>query len=113
MPEKVIKCLLVFFFIYACVVQLNDVDAAVWIAMYAMAAVITLVSIFYEGLAIVPGIFAVVSLGWAIVLFPETLAQNFSMDKEVPRECMGLVIVGLVMAGVSYTDARKRKTERD
>ena len=50
---------------------------------------------------------------WAIVLFPETLAQNFSMDKEVPREFMGLVIVGLVMAGVSYTNSKKRKAERD
>ena len=80
--------------------------------MYAMAAAITLVSIFYEVHRDTRH-FCSGGLGWAIVLFPETLAQKFSMDKEVPREFMGLVIVGLVMAGVSYTNAKKRKAERE
>lgn len=110
MSGKILKFLLVVFFVYACVVQLNDVDAAVWIAMYAIAAVMTLLSVFYIYPPIVPGVFALVSLGWSLVLFPDTLAQNFSMDKEVPREFMGLVIVGLVMAGLSFFHRRARVT---
>jgi len=108
MTGKVFKALLVLFFVYACVVQLNDMDAVVWIAMYALAAAMTLTSIFYVYPAILPGIFALISLGWATVLFSDSMAVNFSMDKEVPREFMGLVIVGLVMSGLSYFHAKAR-----
>ncbi len=111
MTGKVFKVLLVLFFVYACVVQLNDMDAIVWIAMYALAAAMTLTSMFYVYPAILPGIFALISLGWATVLFPGSMEVNFSMDKEVPREFMGLVIVGLVMSGLSYFHAKARSAQ--
>ena len=95
------------FFIYATVVQFNDVDAGIWIAVYGLAAAIAAVATFERPkvadreLHVLAGMLAVVCTVWAATLVPAAIAAPVLLDSEEGRECLGLTIVAVFAGGIT------------
>lgn len=81
------------FFLGCMAVQFNDHDAFLWVALYAMASVLGLLTLFKRP---VPIISFIASIGYgihAIVLFSETQGQWF--DGEAEREVAGMILAAV------------------
>jgi len=112
--------LLAVFFGYAVVVQYNDPDPQVWMAMYGAAAVISAVSVRLVLPPWIPGLLALVAIGWALVLAPSVLRQIPSLldtfgriqmmapGVEETREALGLASVAVWMTILSIAHRRRR-----
>jgi NhaP-type Na+/H+ or K+/H+ antiporter len=113
LPTRIVGGLLGLFFIYAAVVQLNDVDAWQWLTLYALAAGLSLaVALGWRISGAMLGLGAS-ALVWAGVILPALIeeqrasAQPF-FDSELGRECCGLLIVTIAMGGLWYASKRRR-----
>lgn len=90
------------FFVWACTVQLNDLDPWVWIGMYGGAAVLSLLAFFGVGhrgvtYAIAAGLF-----GWGCYLSYYVIGQQHLFDSEEGREMLGLWIVAAWLVGMAW-----------
>lgn len=91
------------YFVFATAVQVNDPDAGIWEAIYAVAAAVTFFSAWRLPPRWVPLVIAAVSGVWALTLAPEAFESSFrelfqswqmmSPGMEVGREFLGLLIV--------------------
>jgi hypothetical protein len=81
------------FFLGCMVVQFNDHDALLWVALYAFASMLGLLALFKKP---VPIISFIASLGYGVyaaVLYSETRNQWF--DGEVEREVAGMMLAAI------------------
>jgi len=103
----VLAAIFVAFFCFSSIVQWNDPDALPWAAVYAAAAVVT-VLVVWRGLGpTAPSVLAVVALVWGTALLPTAMGASFpelfrswkmmSSEMEVGREALGLLIVAAWM----------------
>jgi len=103
----VLAAIFVAFFCFSTIVQWNDPDAVRWAALYAAAAVVT-VLVTWRGLGPkAPTLLAVVALLWGAALLPTAIGASFpelfrtwkmmSPEMEVGREELGLLIVAAWM----------------
>lgn len=95
------------YFVFATVVQLNDPDAGIWEAIYAVAAAVT----FYAAWRMPPRWVSLAVAGvaavWALMLAPDAFESSFrelfqswqmmSTGMEVGREFLGLLILAAWM----------------
>jgi hypothetical protein len=113
---RLTSALVVAYFCFATLVQLNDPDPLRWEAVYAAAAVTTGLAVWGRLGAVWPAILGLVALGWALLLLPSAIGTSFrelfrtwqmmSPGMEVGREMLGLLIVAAWMA-VLYGRARR------
>lgn len=114
MKFRIASAVMAVFFAYAIIVQLNDPDPVGWIAMYGGALLITVVAA-VRGMKLVMAAAvgsSLICLLWAGLLAPQAVADGFSLEREVPRELFGLVIVGAWMAAVAWNTRRRMQAER-
>lgn len=81
------------FFLGCMVVQFNDHDALLWVALYALASTLGLMALFKKP---VPIMSFIASLGYgihALVLYAETHGQWF--DGEAEREMAGMMLAAI------------------
>lgn len=105
---RVLSALLVAYFCFATLVQLNDPDPLRWSAIYAAAALTTGLVAWGNLGPVWPAGLGVVALVWALFLLPTAIGTSFrelfrswqmmSPGMEVGRESLGLVIVAAWMA---------------
>jgi hypothetical protein len=91
------------YFFFATAVQVNDTDAGIWEAIYAVAAAVTFYAAWRMPPRWLPLVIAAVSGLWALVLAPEAFESSFgelfrswqmmSPGMEVGREFLGLLIL--------------------
>jgi hypothetical protein len=109
-------------FVLSTVVQFNDPDAPIWIAVYAAAAVLTALELkrrapFYAAIAL-----ALITIAWSTwwgrnvhdVPF-SALVQQWEMKNErieVAREMYGLLIVSVWMVAISVAAMRRMSGPR-
>jgi len=99
-------------FVASALLQLNDPDPVVWVAVYAAAAVICAVEL--RGLVrpLYPALLSLTALAWAATIAPRVLGKvpfgamfaEFEMRDlgvEESREMYGLVLVAVWMAAVA------------
>ena len=103
--EKVFKFLggifAILFFITA-VLQYNDPDTLLWIAIYGIATLVTLGFIFNKVSYIVPALVGLLGVIGFFLIFPEkfegfTIGQGDDKNIEEAREACGLLISAIVM----------------
>jgi uncharacterized membrane protein len=111
---KVVLFILSAIFWFFAYVQLNDPDSTLWIAIYAIAAIICIL-VAFDKLSHTIIISAMVAyLIGAISLWPEqynglSLDNGFTPSIEEARESLGLVFCGLVMGLNLFLVLRKRQ----
>jgi hypothetical protein len=91
------------YFLFATAVQVNDPDAGIWEAIYAVAAAVSFYAAWRMSPRWLPLVIAAVSGVWALTLAPEAFASSFrelfqswqmmSTGMEVGREFLGLLIL--------------------
>jgi len=106
-----LKFLVVVFFIYAAVIQVNDPDALVWLMLYVSAGTLTLVSMVVHYPPVVTGVLAVVCIGWAAMIFPAAFGEGMALSHEEPRELFGLAIVSIWMVWLSIHHRHRQSDE--
>ena len=112
MAFRVASLLLAVLFAYAASIQLNDPDPGRWIAVYGIAALISLLAVFRPPRPIVPWVLAVLALGWAATLVPGIYREAAFTGTEEERELVGLVIVAAWMGAVGAAGRRIRTRRR-
>ncbi|MGH7502895.1 MAG: transmembrane 220 family protein [Longimicrobiales bacterium] len=96
-------------FVLSVVVQYNDPDPFLWMALYGLAAVACVLALLRRGHWLFPALLLVLTLGWAAILAPRVLGQVRFLDMfgafemknvgiEESREMYGLLIVAVWMA---------------
>jgi hypothetical protein len=101
------------FFVYCARVQLNDVDAAPWTAIYATAALLCAAASLRPLPLMMP-----LGLGGASLFFAGVIGlrvfgltgpgSQSILDSEEGREMLGLLLIGLAMVFVAAVSARVR-----
>ncbi|AZQ57704.1 hypothetical protein EJ994_02355 [Maribacter sp. MJ134] len=98
---KVIGCLFTVLFTLGAVVQYNDPDSLVWIIIYAIAAVISLLFVLNRLKIVVPLVLGVLCFAGFVYLYPPDF-QGFDLNDgdirtvELGREAFGLLIIAIV-----------------
>ena len=115
---RVLSVLMVAYFCFATVVQLNDPDAPRWMALYVAAAAVSGLAFFRPLPRLWPAALGLLALAWALVLLPEAVGTSFrqlfetwqmmSPGMEVGREMLGLLIVAAWMAVLYARAGRER-----
>ena len=113
MISRILGILFTLFFVFAAVVQLNDIDAWVWVALYGIAAIASV--LFAYGRLKRPWtmVLVVVYLGLAIYHWPpefEGVALQDgmkTMNVELGRESFGMGISALVLLIYFFMIPRK------
>ena len=106
-------------FLFSIVVQLNDPDPIVWIAIYALASAATVLGLFERGHWAFPAILGVLTLGWAMSIAPRVMGSVPFLDMfgafemadvgiEESREMYGLLMIGAWMAVLAVRRARRK-----
>jgi len=106
-------------FVFSVLVQFNDTDSLVWIAIYGVAAAACGLELSGRGGVGLPGATAIFALAWAAQLAPGVLGQvPFSemfgawemndVGVEESREMYGLLIVAAWMTVLAVRAARPR-----
>ena len=107
-PIRILNYLMLIVFLYMVVVQYNDPDTLLWIAIYGIAAIICFLASrdrLHWGLS---AFVAIAALGWALTLAPHVIGKvSFSelfgnlymktLAIEQAREMGGLLIVAVWM----------------
>src|SRR5215510_4869999 len=113
MMMKILNILMTMVFLFSVIVQYNDPDPLVWMAIYGIAGAACVLEILKRGKWIFPAAICLVSLVWAISLawtgwdhvsFGELVSGPYRMKDErieIAREVVGLLIVALWMAILS------------
>jgi hypothetical protein len=110
---KGLNLLMLLMFVFSVVVQYNDPDPLIWMAIYALAALACLQELLWkDNSLVVPAVLGAIALIWAISLLPgvfgkvrigELFAQ-FEMKGdlmvEVAREAGGLLIIAVWMQAI-------------
>ncbi|MBQ4914538.1 transmembrane 220 family protein [Maribacter sp. MMG018] len=111
---KIIGFLFTLFFAWGAIVQYNDPDAFIWIAVYVFAAIISLLFALDRVKYIIPLILGVVCFIGFVYLYPSDF-QGFDLDDgdiktvELGREAFGLLIIAIVMFFYSFRLGKKLK----
>lgn len=99
-------------FVYAFVVQLNDVDPLRWMLIYGAAAAVSLQRALGDtsghGVSL---LVAVSALAWALALLPQARGADGMAAVELWREIGGLLVVGVWMGWTWKRVIRIRKGE--
>ena len=103
---KGLSCGLALLFAYATVVQYNDSDPIRWAAFYAVAAVLTGLSVFRPLPWIAPGLLALGAFLSAALMLPGVVEVAAWTGTEEEREVGGLLLVGLWMLVLSFHHRR-------
>ena|SRR5690554_5548832 len=115
-----IWCLL---FVFSAFVQLNDVDALVWVTIYLIAAVLSAMAAMRRYPLVPLAIGAVLSLLGVLYYFPPSVGDWISqewqqkdltmktMAMEEARESFGLMLVFIVLSIALYTGWKRRNRE--
>lgn len=108
-------------FVLSTLVQLNDPDPIRWIALYGVAAALSLAATAAPLPPALPALHAAIALAWALLLFPSALETSFgrmferyqmmSPAVEEGRETLGLVIVAAWMATLAVALLRLRRRQ--
>ena len=114
------NALFLLMFAFSAIVQINDPDPLVWIAIYVAAGVVCGLELALRNVWWGPATVGVVALIWAGTIAPRVLGvvpfgsmfQEFEMKDihvEESREMYGLLIVSVWMLAISYAGARRRR----
>lgn len=110
---KLIGYLFGMLFAVGAILQFNDPDSLVWIVIYGIAAIISLLFALNKLKMIIPLVMGIGCLGGFIYLYPSDF-QGFDLNEgdiktvELGREAFGLLIIALVF--LFYVFALKRKS---
>jgi hypothetical protein len=113
-PVRIVSLIFTFLFIIFAVFQFNDPDALVWIAIYGIAALISL-AVYFQKINLTFLIAAtVVYFMGAIYMWPPTfegifLDMGYKIEIEEARESLGLAICGLAMAFYSFAIYKNKR----
>ena len=110
---KGLNLLMLLMFVFSVVVQYNDPDPWLWMAIYALAALACLQELLWnDNHLVVPAAVGAIALVWAISLLPRVIGKvrirelfaQFEMKGdlmvEVAREAGGLLIVAVWMQAI-------------
>lgn len=108
-------------FVFSAVVQMNDPDPLVWVAMYGAAAFACVLALMRRGHWSYPALVSVVSLVWVATYAPRVLGrvpfgsmfgawEMADTGIEEARETYGLMIVAVWMVVLAVRTARAAKT---
>jgi len=122
MPTKlwtVANVVMLGMFLLSTVVQFNDPDAPVWIAIYAAAAIVTAVEIRRRAPFLVAAALALIALTWSAYIGHRVHGIRFfslfahwemkDIHIEEAREMYGLLIVALWMTAIGIAAWRRRR----
>lgn len=113
--SKFLGIVFTIFFIYAAIVQFNDVDALIWVALYAIAAAISVLFTIGKLRNSWCLVLFVVYLGLAIYYWPaefEGVALGDSMkttNVELGRESLGMGVSAAIMLIYFFLLGRRAK----
>lgn len=111
-------------FAFSAILQFNDPDAPVWIAIYAAAAVTSGLELRRSTPVWLPGMLALFAIVWALSLAPRAHDVPFGalfaewemkdVHVEEAREMYGLTIVAVWMIAIATASWRRKRgpTER-
>lgn len=85
-------------FAYAAALQYNDPDPAPWIAIYAAAAVVSVLFAAGRNPSVLAALVAMVAAAWSATLVGDAAEAQFSVDDEEVRELGGLTIIAAACA---------------
>lgn len=116
---KVVNCLMTAAFLFSVVVQYNDPDPLLWMAIYGAAAIVCILTIKGRGWWPLPAAVGLIALVWALSYAPQVIGkvrfgelfEAFEMKDErveVAREMGGLLIVAFWMAVLMVFSLRGR-----
>ncbi|MEX1184121.1 MAG: transmembrane 220 family protein [Gemmatimonadota bacterium] len=119
---KVVNTVVLIMFVFSAIVQLNDPDPLIWVALYVAAAGACLLELVGRDRWWFPTLLFVLCVAWAATLAPRVVGQvpfmsmfgAFEMKSqgiEESREMYGLLIVGAWMAVLALR-ARRGAGER-
>jgi hypothetical protein len=110
---KGLNLLMLLLFVFSVVVQYNDPDPLIWMAIYALAALACLQELLWaDNPLLVPAAVGAIALIWAIGLLPGVIGKvriselfaEFEMKGdlmvEVAREAGGLLIIAVWMQAI-------------
>ena len=109
-------------FVFSVLVQFNDPDSLIWIAIYGLAAAACGLELSGRANVGMPGATAIIALAWAAELSPDVLGQvpfgamfgDWEMHDagiEAAREMYGLLIVGawmVMLTAAAYRSGASR-----
>ena len=89
-------------FLISAVLQYNDPDPLLWIAIYGIATLVTLGYVFNKVSYIVPALVGLLGVIGFFLIFPEkfegfAIGQGDNKNIEEAREAFGLLIISIVM----------------
>jgi hypothetical protein len=116
---KALNILMAAAFLFSVIVQYNDPDPLIWMAIYGLAFAACVLSIIGRLHWAFPATLAVIALGWAISMAPQVLGhvrfselfEAFEMKDarvEVARELGGLLIVAVWMGVLSWVKKARK-----
>ncbi|WP_047244822.1 transmembrane 220 family protein [Maribacter thermophilus] len=111
---KIIGFVFMVFFAWGAIVQYNDPDAFLWITVYTIAAIVSLLFALDRVKYIIPLILGVICFIGFVYLYPCDF-QGFDLDDgdiktvELGREAFGLLIIAIVMFFYSFRLGKKLK----
>ena len=124
-PWTIANAVMLVLFAFSAILQFNDPDALVWIAIYTAAAVASAVEIRRSTPVWLPTALALIAIVWALSLAPRAhdvpfgaLVAEWEMKDvhvEEAREMYGLTIVAVWMIAIvtaSWLRAKRGPTER-
>lgn len=113
-PVRVMALIFAIIFIIFAAFQYNDPDALIWIAIYTVAALVSLAVYFKKiNLPFLLAIMLIYFIG-AIYMWPPTfegifLDMGYKIEIEEARESLGLALCGLSMAFYSFALYRSKR----
>ncbi|MEX0273302.1 MAG: transmembrane 220 family protein [Flavobacteriaceae bacterium] len=113
--KKIIGFLFAAFFVYAAVVQFNDPDATMWVVLYGVASLASILFAMGRLKFVWALILMVVFLGLAVYHWPEqfegvALQEGMkTMNIELGRESLGMGISAVVMGVYALWTRRGQK----
>jgi lysylphosphatidylglycerol synthetase-like protein (DUF2156 family) len=105
--------------------QGNDPDAVIWVAAYAIAAILCVLTAMGKYFTWLTALVALVSFVLGIYFFPSSVSEwvlqewqqkDLSMktlDMEKARESFGLLIISVIMTLAALTGFRKKRSRKD
>ena len=114
MLRKTIGIILCLLFISFAIMQYNDPDPALWIAIYVVAGIICVLAAFGKLPLIVMAVACAACIVGAFIIWPEKyegleVGGGDIKNIEEARESLGLLLIGLVMFLYAILPGRIRK----
>jgi len=116
---KILNYVMTAAFLFSVIVQYNDPDPLLWMAIYGAAAAACVLAVLGRNRWPLPAVIGLVALVWALSYAPQVLGkvgfgelfEAFEMKDtrvEVGREMGGLLIVAFWMAALTVVSLRRR-----